>query len=96
MGVLRTRDESNRPVERSVGTLWTLQRGESAARCVLIRADDRLQLRVLLDGDVLRCERCESHQSAFALGERWRTRMMERGWVRVTPPGWTRAHPRLT
>ena len=95
MGGLRTRAESKRQVERSVGTLWTLQRGESAARCALIVADDRLHLRVLMDGDVLRSERCESYQGAFALAERWRTRMMERGWVRVTPPGWARALQRL-
>lgn len=91
---VRSRAESNRQAERSVGTLWTLQRGESVARCSLVAAGGGLQLRVLMDGGVLRCERCESHQTAFELGERWRTRMMERGWVRVTPQGWTGAHPR--
>ena len=65
---------------RDIGTLWTLKRGESTARCVLLALADGLELQVVLDGDVLRAEACERHEHAFELAERWRTRMMDRGW----------------
>lgn len=65
---------------RDIGTLWTLKRGESTARCVLLALADGLELQVVLDGDVLRAEACDRHEHAFELAERWRTRMMDRGW----------------
>lgn len=68
---------------RDIGTLWTLTRGESSARCVLMALPVGLELRVLKDGAILRTERCERHDQACALAERWRDRMMDRGWVRV-------------
>ena len=45
-------------VRRDIGTLWTLSRGESTARCALLALAVGLELRVLLDGDVLKAERC--------------------------------------
>jgi hypothetical protein len=42
-----------------------------------------LELRVLMDGSILRAERCGRHDQAFALAERWRDRMMDRGWTRL-------------
>jgi hypothetical protein len=95
MGDRRSRSALDKQAERSVGMLWTLQRGESTARCALVAAIDGLQLRVLMDDDVLRSERCESHHAAFEMAERWRMRMTERGWVRVRPQGWTGRSPRL-
>lgn len=68
---------------RDIGTLWTLRRGESSARCVLLAMPVGLELRVLMDGTMLRTERCERHDQAFELAERWRGRMMDRGWVRL-------------
>ena len=68
---------------RDIGTLWTLQRGESSARCVLLALSMGLELRVLMDGSILRTEQCERHDEAFALAERWRDRMMDRGWTRL-------------
>jgi hypothetical protein len=68
-------------VQRDIGTLWTLKRGESAARCVLLALADGLELQVLMDGTLLRAERCERHEQAFTLAERWRARMMDRGWT---------------
>jgi hypothetical protein len=68
---------------RDIGTLWTLKRGESSARCVLLAMPVGLELRVLLDGTILRTERCGRHEQAFELAERWRCRMMDRGWVRL-------------
>jgi len=70
-------------VRRDIGTLWTLKRGESKARCVLLALADGLELRVLMDGAILRGERCERYQEAFELAERWRARMMDRGWMRL-------------
>jgi len=62
-------------------------RGESSARCVLLAMPIGLEVRVLMDGSILRTERCERHDQAFALAARWCDRMMDRGWVhlRVTP-----------
>jgi len=42
-----------------------------------------LELRVLMDGSILRAERCSRHDEAFELAERWRNRMMDRGWTRI-------------
>ena len=68
---------------RDIGTLWTLQRGESSARCVLLALAMGLEVRVLMDGSILRTEQCERHDEAFALAERWRDRMMNSGWTRL-------------
>jgi hypothetical protein len=40
---------------------------------------------VLLDGDILRAERCARYEQAFELAERWRGRMIDRGWVQLRP-----------
>jgi hypothetical protein len=72
-------------VSRDIGTLWTLKRAESTARCVLLATAGGVELRVLLDGTILRAERSDNHQQAFELAERWRGRMMDRGWVGVRP-----------
>jgi hypothetical protein len=56
--------------DRSIGTLWTLTRGESTARCVLLRVHGGLELRVLMDDSPLRAERCGSHRESFALAGR--------------------------
>jgi hypothetical protein len=61
--------------------LWTVTRGESTARCVLLKMSDGLELRVLLDESRLRAQECDSHREAFELAECWRERMMSRGWV---------------
>jgi hypothetical protein len=81
MGIRQKITPLNASTDRSIGTLWTLARGESIARCVLIKVQDGLQLRVLLDDTRLRDEDCGSHPEAFELAERWRERMMSRGWV---------------
>ena len=72
---------AGREAGRSIGTLWTVTRGESTARCVLIKMSDGLELRVLLDESRLRAQECDSHRGAFELAECWRERMMARGWV---------------
>jgi hypothetical protein len=60
--------------------LWTLTRGESTARCTLLALAEGLELQVVMDGALLRAERCDRHEQSFALAERWRERMMDRGW----------------
>ena len=87
MKSLRPRPSEVRCVERSIGTLWTLSRGESTSRCLLVALRDGLELRVLMDDARLRAERCASHQDAFELAARWRERMMDRGWVKGLPAG---------
>ena len=72
---------ANAAAEDTLGTLWTLTRGESTACCVLVKVSNGLELRVLMDAFLLRTEKRQSHQDAFELAERWRLRMRDRGWV---------------
>jgi hypothetical protein len=83
MAQLRSSAVQPNSVLRDIGTLWTLKRAESSARCILLAMPDGLELRVMMDGSLLRAERCERHDQAFALAERWRDRMLDRGWVRL-------------
>ena len=39
-------------VRRNIGTLWTLTRAESSARCALVSVATGLELRVMLDGAI--------------------------------------------
>jgi hypothetical protein len=94
MDILRPRTKSGQ-TERSIGTLWTLRRGESTARCTLLVSEDGLQVRVSMDDAPLRSERCDTHQHSFELADRWRSRMMERGWSQVVPQGWSGPVERL-
>jgi hypothetical protein len=63
-----------------IGTLWTLQRDESTARCALLAFAEACELHVFVNGEPLLSQRCEVQHEAFELAERWRTRMAERGW----------------
>jgi len=83
MAQLRSSAVQPNTVLRDIGTLWTLKRGESSARCVLMAMPDGLELRVMMDGSLLRAERCERHDQAFALADRWCGRMLDRGWLRL-------------
>ncbi len=71
--------------QRVIGTLWTLKRGESRATCTLVAVGDGLELRVLVDSTILRWDRCETHEKAFELAERWQVRLVDRGWTRLVP-----------
>ena len=83
MAQTRSSALSNNGNLRDIGTLWSLTRGESSARCVLLALPVGLELRVVMDGSVLRSEHCERHDQAFELAERWRDRMLDRGWSRL-------------
>jgi hypothetical protein len=83
MAQTRSSALSNNGSVRDIGTLWSLTRGESSARCVLLALPVGLELRVVMDGSVLRTEHCERHDQAFELAERWRDRMLDRGWSRL-------------
>ena len=83
MAIRHKTPSSHTPVERTIGTLWTLKRADSTVRCLLLKLPDRLELRVMMDNSRLRTENRASHQEAFELAERWRARMIDRGWVPV-------------
>ena len=68
-----------------VGTLWTMRRSERSARCALMTSASDWELRVLVEGDVLLTERCNTAADAFEVAERWRHRMLVRGWQQVKP-----------
>ena len=63
-----------------VGTLWTLRRATLAARCALIAWSGGWEVRLVIDGEILKSERCDRGEGAFALAARWKRRMLERGW----------------
>jgi hypothetical protein len=65
----------------AVGTLWTLERDDRTAACILLAARRTTEVRVLIDGDVLLSQRCERH-AVFTVAEGWKRRLMERGWTR--------------
>jgi hypothetical protein len=64
----------------AVGTLWTLERDDRTAVCILLAARRATEVRVLIDGDTLLSQRCERH-SVFGVAENWKKRLMERGWI---------------
>jgi len=68
-----------------VGTLWTLRRARLAARCALIAWAGDWEVRVLIDGEILKTERCARGDAAFALAARWKRRMLEQGWESIVP-----------
>jgi hypothetical protein len=80
---LPTRPRENAPDD--VGTLWTMRRSERCARCALMTQASEWELRVLVEEDVLLTERCNTAADAFEVAERWRHRMLLRGWQQVKP-----------
>jgi hypothetical protein len=65
---------------QDVGTLWTLRRATLAARCALFAWSGGWEVRVLVDGEILKTECCDRGDGAFALAARWKRRMLEHGW----------------
>jgi hypothetical protein len=68
-----------------VGTLWTVRRATLAARCALIAWSGGWEVRLLIDGQILKTERCARGDGAFALAARWKRRMLEQGWEPIVP-----------
>jgi hypothetical protein len=68
-----------------VGTLWTMQRRERTARCALMPWPTDWELRVVVDDAILLTERCGTADEAFAVAERWRHRLLDRGWQQIVP-----------
>jgi hypothetical protein len=68
-----------------VGTLWTLRRLEGRARCALLSWPGDWELRVLIEGDTCLTRRCTDVHEAFELAERWRQRLLAKGWRQVVP-----------
>jgi hypothetical protein len=77
-------DRGPAPPERSrgeeIGTLWTLHRDESTARCELRVFERTWDLHVVVDGIPLLSQRCAGLHDVFGLAEVWRERMAKRGW----------------
>jgi len=86
-GIVNTRVSrtAQRPAVNDVGTLWSMRRHDCQARCALIAWPSDWELRILVDGEILLAERCPRGAEAFAIAERWRNRMLGRGWQQVTP-----------
>jgi hypothetical protein len=78
-----------------IGTLWTLQRHDSTARCVLVAGAEGCELHVFVNGEPLLSQRCDVQHEVFELAERWRSRMAERGWVKADVVVRPRPHQRL-
>ena len=68
-----------------VGTLWTMARRDSSARCALMAWSGDLELCVLVDGQPLLSKRCRGADEAFTLAEQWRQRMLGKGWRQIVP-----------
>lgn len=68
-----------------VGTLWTMTRRDSEARCALLSWPKYLELCVVVNGEPLLTKRCSRADEAFSLAEQWRQRMLERGWRQIVP-----------
>ena len=79
-----------------VGTLWTMRRLGCVARCALMAWPADWELRVLVDGDTLLSERCPRGAEAFALADKWRSRMLDQGWLQIVPTLWNPAEPSRT
>jgi hypothetical protein len=62
-----------------------MRRRERSARCALMSRPGRLELRVVVDGETLLVDRCARAEEAFTLAERWKHRMIEKGWQQVVP-----------
>ena len=55
------------------------------ARCKLLAWPGHLQLLVLVEHEAIRDEICTDAEDAFALAERWKRDLRERGWQQIVP-----------
>jgi len=77
-----------------VGTLWTMRRLDCQARCALLAWPLDWELRIVVDGKTLLAERCPRGAEAFRLADRWRSRMIQKGWRQIIPQRVTESlHP---
>lgn len=68
-----------------VGTLWIMQRRGHHARCALFVRGTGWELHLIIDGVLTLSERSARGADTFALADRWKRRMLERGWLQVVP-----------
>ena len=68
-----------------VGTLWTLECQGRRARCALLAGSSGWEIRVIVETKTLLAERCATAADAFALGEEWKSRLLEKRWRQVVP-----------
>ena len=76
---------SSHHMRQNVGTLWTMRRLDSSARCALFARAGGWELSVLVDGVSLLTEQCSRSSDAFNLAEKWKLRMLHQGWVQIVP-----------
>ena len=74
-----------RDMPNDVGTLWSMYRSDHSARCALMERLGNWELRIIIDGEMLLSERCPRGNSAFALAEQWKRRMLDDGWHLIVP-----------
>ena len=84
MAQTRSSALSNNGNLRDIGTLWSLTRGESSARCVLLATARR----AWSSGSSWTARSCGPSTASATirpstLAERWRDRMLDRGWSRL-------------
>jgi hypothetical protein len=65
---------------KPLGELWSLTLGSSTLRCYLLTHYDGWQLRMELDGKVLRSQTCRTEFDVFDVSERLRKRAEINGW----------------
>jgi hypothetical protein len=82
---VHSRTRSPRREPNDVGTLWRMERRGRSARCALMACSEDWELRLVVDGEVRRAERCDRAEDAFALAERWRVRIADQGWQQIRP-----------
>jgi hypothetical protein len=70
-------------ISHDVGTLWTMRRGASTARCALIKCADGWEARLLVENEILLSEPCDRVEEAFFLATQWQPRMQAEGWRQV-------------
>ena len=81
----RATTRSSQAAGSDIGTLWTMKRHERTARCALISRPEDWEVCVLVDGKTLLSEHCDRPAEAFVLGDEWKRRMTDKGWLQVTP-----------
>ncbi len=70
---------------KDIGTLWTMQRLGCIARCAVVARAGEWDLRVVVDDQILLTERSSRGESAFALADQWKRRLIDQGWIQIVP-----------
>jgi hypothetical protein len=72
-----------------------MERAKSRARCALFAWPSHWEVRVLVDGQMVRSEDCRRGAEGFAVAEGLKNRMFDEGWTQIVPPGRRSIGPRV-